>query len=56
METKEISYEETDTFLNDLRRVVEDLESKSREFGTQEELESFNEELQMQINNVESLI
>lgn len=48
--------ERTDELLNDLRRVVEDLESKSIEFDSEDEFEEFNEELEMQINNVEALI
>ena len=52
----EIEYKRTDELLSDLKRIVEDLEGKSREFSSQDEIDSFNEELELQVNNVESLI
>lgn len=53
---EQINYGKTDELLNNLRRVVEDLESKSRECSSQDEIDSFNEELELQLNNIESLI
>ena len=52
----ETDYKRTDELLDDLKRVVEDLVGKSREFNSQDEIDSFNEELELQLNNVESLI
>lgn len=50
------SWDKTDELLNNMRRVIEDLESKSREFSSPDEIDSFNEELELQLNNVESLL
>ena len=56
MESKEINYERTDDLLSVLRLVVEDLRNKSREFSEQNEIDEFNKKLELQINNVESII
>lgn len=54
-QNKMLGKEEGKTIIEDLRRIVEDLSVKITELD-EDELETFLEELQLQSNNLESLI